>query len=73
MILMKEIEDDRNKWRDTPCSWIGRTDIVKMPTILPKAVFRFKVVPIKIPVAYYNRTRTNNSKVCMKLQKTPYN
>ena len=43
--LMKEIEDDTNRWRDTPCSWIGRINIVKM-TILPKANYRFNAIPI---------------------------
>ena len=39
--LMKEIQDDTNRWRDIPCSWIGRINIVKM-TILPKAIYRFR-------------------------------
>ena len=41
--LMKEIEDDTNRWKDIPCSWIGRLSIVKM-TILPKAIYRFNVI-----------------------------
>ena len=44
--LMKEIKDDTNRWRDIPCSWIGRINIVKM-TILPKAIYRFSEIPIK--------------------------
>ena len=44
---MKEIEDNTNRWRDIPCSWIGRINIVKM-TLLPKAVYRFSAVPIKL-------------------------
>ena len=43
--LMKEIKDT-NKWKDTPCSWIGRIHIVKM-TLLPKAIYRFSAFPIK--------------------------
>ena len=43
--LMKEVKNDTNRWRDTPCSWIGRISIVKM-TILPKAIYRFNAIPI---------------------------
>ena len=44
--LMKEIKDDINRWRDIPCSWVGRINIVKM-TILPNAIYRFNEIPIK--------------------------
>ena len=48
---MKEIKDNINRWRDIPCFWVERINIVKM-TILPNAMYTLRVIPIKLPMAF---------------------
>ena len=65
---MKEIKDDINRWRDIPCSWVGKINIVKM-TLLPNTIYRFNVIPIKLLMAFFTELEQKISQFIWKYKR----
>ena len=69
--LLNEIREDTNKWKNIPCSWLEKINTMKM-AILPKVIYRFNAIPIKLPLTFFTKLKKKNLKLHMESKKSEH-